>query len=213
MKLYNQSQINMLLSSKKQLMHSLAKNRSKIIGITGVSAAGKSTLTRALASALNITAIFWDDYEKISEEPLDYFEWFQSNRNYDAWKYDILSNILKALRNGKTVICPTTKTKLKPTKYIIFEAPLGRKHLATGRYIDFLIFLDTDPDIALARRLLRDYRASTNVVDILSELESYIKSSRPIYLWSHEAKNEANLIIDSKLPLDVQVQLIIKALK
>lgn len=38
-------------------------HRPKIIGISGVSAAGKSTLVRALASTLNAPSIVWDDYQ------------------------------------------------------------------------------------------------------------------------------------------------------
>ena len=78
----------------------------KIIGISGVAAAGKSTLIRALASALNATSIFWDDYEQISQEPADYDTWFKSDRNYEARKYDALENSLRDLKSGKAVKCP-----------------------------------------------------------------------------------------------------------
>ncbi len=184
----------------------------KVIGISGVSAAGKTTLTKALAHVLGATAIFWDDYEKISQEPTDYLKWFQSSRNYGEWKYDALANVLRTLKSGKSLICPATGRTLVPTKYIFFEAPLGRKHTQTGQYIDFLIFLNIDADIALARRLLREYRNRSSV-DILNELENYLASTRPMYLWAHESKEDADLIVDGNLTLDLQIKSIIDALK
>lgn len=185
---------------------------SRIIGIGGVSAAGKSTLCQALANALGATVILWDDYEKLSEEPDNYLEWFQTSKDYNVWKYDALANVLKKLKNGQSIICPATGKKLDPTKYVIFEAPLALKHPQTSRYIDFLVFLDTPPDIALARRLLREFRTVKNTEDIFNELEDYLISSRPLYLWSHEANLQADLILDGSLSLKDQVNCVLDEL-
>lgn len=95
---------------------------------------------------------------------------------------------------------------------MIVEAPLARKHLQTGRYIDFLVFLDTPPDIALARRLLRECRSSKNVNDIFKEIEEYLIFSRPLYLYSHEANLQADLMIDGCLSLEDQVKCVLKTL-
>ncbi len=43
----------------------------KIIGISGISGAGTTTLTKALGTALDATTIFWDDFDDISESPDD----------------------------------------------------------------------------------------------------------------------------------------------
>lgn len=185
---------------------------SRILGIGGISAAGKTTLCNALGKALDATVILWDVYEKISKEPENYFEWFQANRDYSVWKYDALAKALDMLKAGKSIICPATGKNLNPTKYVVFEAPLARKHYQTGQYIDFLIFLDTPPDIALARRLLRELQANKNAEDIKKELKNYLIFERPLYLWSHEANHQADLIVDGCLPLDDQVNYIISAL-
>lgn len=183
--------------------------KPKIIGIGGISAAGKSTLCQALGKALDATVILWDDYEKISTEPENYFEWFQTNRDYNVWKYDALANVLKTLKAGTSTKCPITNEQLNPTKYVIFEAPLARSHYPTGQYIDYLIFLDTPSDIALARRMLREFKQNIDDREIKKELENYLAFERPIYLFSHEANHQADLIINGSLPLADQVNSIL----
>lgn len=182
--------------------------KSSVIGIGGVSAAGKSTLCKALGKALDATVISWDDFEKISEEPKDYLAWFQTDRDYSLWKYDELALVLKTLKDGRDLVCPATKIKLISTKYVIFEAPLARKHFQTGQYVDFLIFLDTPPDIALARRMLREFGISQNCREIIKELENYLRFERPLYLGSHEARHQAELIVDGSLTVTEQVNYI-----
>jgi uridine kinase len=180
----------------------------KIIGITGISAAGKTTLARTLGEMYEATVLLWDDYEATSIEPEDYAKWFHSDRNYSKWEYDTLETTLKQLKEGETVSCPAKKRELLPTKYVFFEAPLGWKHTKTSRFIDFYIYLQTSPDIALARRLLREFKGKKNakIEDMLFELDDYLKHSRKLYLWSHQAIDKANLIIAGDLPIMQQVE-------
>ena len=186
-----------------------------IIGISGVSGSGKTTLTRSLGKALHATAIFWDDFDPISEGPSDYVTWFETSRDCNDWKYDALADVLRSLKQGKTLICPATQRKLIPTEYIVFDAPLGYEHQATGQWIDFLIFLDTPPDIALARRLIRDYKplAHPSGDRILKEVEDYLSSTRPVYLESYEKKNESDLLLDGSLSLEALLRQCIGSLK
>lgn len=187
---------------------------SKIIGISGVSGSGKTTLADALGKALNATTIFWDDYDPISEGPSDYVKWFETSKDCNDWKYDSLAEVLRSLKQGKELICPATQRKLIPTEYIVFDAPLGYKHHATGQSIDFLIFLDTPPDIALARRLLRDYPLIYPSGDkIVKELENYVLSTRPVYMASYDKKSEADLLLDGSLSLELLLSNVLNALK
>lgn len=172
-----------------------------IIGISGISGAGKSTLTKKVAGTLESTFLIWDDYDEISENPRDYVKWYELSKNYNDWIYDDLANTLKKLKEGCEVICPATHKRLYPTKYIFFDAPLGYCHEATGKYIDFLICLDTPLDIALSRRLIRDYRNHPEPQKILEELEYYLAHSRPLYILTAEEK-ACDLIMDGSLPLE-----------
>jgi uridine kinase len=174
----------------------------KIIGISGVSGSGKTTLSRLLGNALKATTLFWDDYDSISEGPSDYVKWFEVSKDCNDWKYDTLAEVLHVLKQGKTLTCPATHRRLLPTEYIIFDAPLGYKHQATGKSIDFLIFLDTPPDIALARRIIRDYSSESNGNNILKEVKNYLLKTRPVYMASYDQKNQSDLILDGSLPLE-----------
>jgi len=50
-----------------------------IIGISGISGAGKTTLTSALCKRLKATALYWDDYGGISQAPHDYVKWYEES--------------------------------------------------------------------------------------------------------------------------------------
>jgi uridine kinase len=187
----------------------------KIIGICGIRGAGKSLLTHELSKSLNATALFWDNFDPISKAPDDYVKWYQTTRDYNEWQYDALAEVLKQLKAGKKVVCPITKKELTPTNYIIFDAPLGRKHIKTGQYIDYAIFLNTPLDIALARRILRDFRdkSNLNIAEIFEELDTYLTTSRPLYMIDYETPDDFDLDIDGSLPVDQLVTDIEKWLK
>jgi len=187
----------------------------KIIGISGISGAGKSVLTHALGKALNATMIFWDDFDEISQYPKDYIEWYNTSKDYSEWKYNALAEVLKQLKSGKKIMCLATKKELTPTDYVIFDAPLGRKHMATGQYIDYSIFLNTPLDVALARRILRDFRdkANLNVNEIFAALDFYMTSSRPLYVMDYEEKEKFDYVIDGNQPVEQIVNIIVKQLQ
>ncbi len=181
----------------------------RVIGISGISGAGKSVLTKRLAETLQATFLLWDDYDEISQGPEDYVKWYKTSKNCDDWVYDDLADTLKKLKEGQKVICPATRRELFPTDYILFDAPMGRCHKATGKYIDFLICLDTPLDIALARRLLRDYRSHPDPQKMLKELDYYLSDARPLFILTPEEK-ASDLIIDGSLSLDSQEQEVLK---
>lgn len=186
----------------------------KIIGIQGISGSGKTFLTKYLALALQATCLHWDDYDSISSDPPDYTEWLKTSKDYNDWKYDALGETLCLLKHGQTVTCPATQRTLIPTEYVIFDAPLGYDHKITGQWIDFLIFLDTPPDVALARRLLRDYQPQSkrNDNEILDEISDYLYA-RPVYMETYERKNRADLILDGSQSIDLLVSEVLTSLK
>lgn len=98
-----------------------------------------------------------------------------------------------------------------PTKYILFDAPLGYCPQATGKYIDFLICVDTPLDVALARRLIRDYHHIPDPQKMIQELQEYLSKSRPLFILSPDEK-ASDLIIDGNLTLEEQEKQVLKAL-
>lgn len=184
-----------------------------IIGICGISGAGKTTLVKALSKALKATALFWDDYDDISTGPYDYVKWYETSRDYAAWDYSALESVLSQLKDEQKVLCPATKKALLPTPYVIFDAPLGYKHTQTGKFIDKLIYLEVPLDVALARRILRDSTPKTDTKNILEELEHYLSFSRKVYDSSSEVKEGCHLLLNAQASVEEQIQLTISSLR
>lgn len=180
-------------------------SKNKIIGISGNSGSGKSTLSEHLSQTLNATKVAWDDFDDISTGPEDYVDWFKRVSNYDEWDYPELARVLGELKSGIDLMHPETKEMLHSSKYIIFDAPLGRLHKQTGLYIDFWIHLSVPLDVSLCRRILRDFSADVKTkTDLLDEVRLYLQSARPLFL-DDVYKTEADLVIDGMTSIDVQV--------
>lgn len=157
-----------------------------IIGISGVSGAGKSTLAEALQKELGATLIAWDDFDATSTGPNDYVEWYNRGQDYAEWDYPQLKLALQKLKSD--------------TKYTLFDAPLGRFHEQTGKYIDCWVHVSVPLDVSLARRVIRDYKKET----LLDDLKEYLQSSRPLF-FDDDYKEKADLVIDGTDPLESQV--------
>lgn len=190
--------------------------QNKIIGIGGVSGAGKTAVTIALSERLNnALAIFWDDYDMLTKAPGDYVAWYKNGKNYVEWDARDLADTLKKLKRNETFTCPAIKKMLKPTPIIVFDAPLGYKHEQTGKYIDCFVFLDTPPDVALARRILRDCCNSETSAEkkferIKANLEHYLNLSRDVYLDAYHLKDVCDLSVDGTKSIDEVVDLIVQ---
>jgi len=185
----------------------------KVIGISGKTGAGKTTLTKALAQALQATTVHWDDFDEISEGPEDYVDWYKRGQDYKEWNYKALADVLQSLKSNKSITHPVLGELLAPTQYIVFDAPLGRLHEQTGQYIDRCIHLEVPLDVSLSRWLIRDFKSTDKTKDeLLEELEFYLSHSRPLF-FDDELKESADLCIDGMLRIDQQVEVILSDLQ
>ncbi|MFW2570998.1 AAA family ATPase [Legionella sp. 29fVS95] len=181
---------------------------SKIIAISGTSGVGKTTLTKALANALDATCLFWDDFDELASGPDDYLAWYERGQNYAEWNYTALAEVLAKLGANQVVEHPALKKQLQATDYIILDAPLGRLHQQTANYITTFVHIVTPLDVSLVRRLLRDFKdVNTSKEDLLNELESYLTRTRKLF-FDGELKKTADLLIDGLLSTEAQVDLI-----
>jgi uridine kinase len=186
---------------------------SKIIGISGNMGAGKTTLAHALQQDLNSTLLCWDDFDDISTGPLDYVEWYHRGQDYNEWNYHTLADVLKLLKANQPVSHPVFKQMLNPTEYIVFDAPLGRLHQQTGKYIDIWIHINVPLDVSLCRHLLREFKnTSKTKEELFEELEYYLSQSRPLF-FDDAFKAGADLVIDGMLTTEEQIQKINAYLK
>jgi uridine kinase len=185
-----------------------------VIGVAGVAGAGKTSLTRALVEAIDDSAaIHIDDYQRITHQPLGKIAlWMQRGADFNEFPIPLLPEHLAKLKRGESVIDPLSMRQIAARKYIVFETHFGRAHQASGGLIDFLVWLDTPPDVALARNLrdligplLRDPRTEPGrgqLAWIDSYLGSYLAEVRRMALVQKErVAAGADLIVDGSQEL------------
>ncbi len=180
-----------------------------VISISGMSGSGKTTVSNALKEQLaNAVIISFDNYDAVYLDG-DINEWSANGNDENEWH---LEPIVRDIEEILT----------KPFDYIIIDYPFGRKNKEIGKYIDFAIFIDTPLDIALARRIIRDYtsrgehryKIEVNLKTIEKELQNYLEISRPTYARMAETQiSYSDRIIDGTKPVEKIVNTIIESLK
>lgn len=175
------------------------KDHPFVIAIAGVSGGGKTTVTERLIQELhNSKALYFDDYD--FDGPEDIITWVEKGSDYNLWDLTPLIKDLKVLRNEQL-------------SYIVLDFPFAYKHFKMSKLIDFAIFIDTPLDIALARRVTRDFKAAS-VKNILSDMENYIFQGRKGYIeMLNTIKPNSDIIIDGTQPVSEIVDYICEQLK
>ena len=142
-----------------------------VIGVAGGTGSGKSTLVKRLQEAFrndDVATICHDFYYKAHPE-LTYEERTKLNYDHpDAFDTWLMVEHIKALKEGKAVECPTYSfvehnrtdetLPVKPSKVIIVDGILIFENEELRNIMDIKVFVDTDADVRLARRILRDVR-------------------------------------------------------
>ncbi|OKL48056.1 uridine kinase [Boudabousia marimammalium] len=177
-----------------------------VIGVAGGTGSGKTTLTKALASRFDgdVTVVEHDAYYK-SHADLPFEERVKLNFDApEAFDTDLMVEQINALVAGRGVECPTydyarhTRAKetvyLPPNKIIIVEGILIFAEKSICDLCDIKLFVDTDADVRILRRLKRD------LVDRGRSLESveaqYLATVKPMHeLYVEPSKRQADIII------------------
>ncbi len=177
-----------------------------LIGIAGGTGSGKTTLARALVSELgrDVTVLEHDWYYR-DRSGLPVHE--RENVNYDepdALDSGLLVGHLAELRGGRAVECPqydfathtrrSTTLAVQPSRIVAVEGILLFAIPELRDSFDLRIFVDTDDDIRLMRRIQRDLIERKR--DIASIQGQYYGTVRPMHLL-HVApsKRHAHLIV------------------
>ena len=184
-----------------------------VIGVSAVGGGGKTEVTRCLADVLgDAVAIHFDDYDDTNVHPPDLQRWFADGADYDVWQTPVFVSHLQALKAGRSIRYPVTGMSVGPSRYVVADAPLGRAHTESGRFIDLMVFVDTPLDVAMARRILRviepvvDSTADEALRQVQSELSGYEARARPIYeQFQERMRAEADLIVDGTLAVELIV--------
>jgi uridine kinase len=166
------------------------------IGISAAAGGGKSTLVRALGERIEGAAtVFFDDHPVIL--PSNPVQWLADGADFNEWKSESLEAELSSLKDQKVPI--------------VFEAPLGRAHAATGRFINYLVFIDTPLEVALARWVRRFLRQPESSDEFTTLLDMYETVLRPVYLQQRrQVMPRADLVVDGLQSVDIWVDQVLR---
>ncbi|MBI5508143.1 MAG: uridine kinase [Deltaproteobacteria bacterium] len=184
-----------------------APARPLVIGIAGGTGSGKSTVAANLAAGLPPQAAVIVDHDAYYRNHPDMPLEKRAGLNYDhpnALDNDLLLEHLDLLRGGKPVDLPIydfvnhmrkTETRhLAPTPVIIVEGILVFVDERVRERLDIKIFVDTDADIRVFRRIRRDMESRGRTFQQVRE--QYYKTVRPMHLeFVQPSKRWADLII------------------
>ena len=177
-----------------------------VIGIAGGSGSGKTTLMKNLTNGFgeDITVLSHDNYYRAHDDlPFEQ----RSKLNYDhpdAFETDLMIEHLKELKQGRTIECPvydytihnrTEETvTVVPKPVIIVEGILIFENKALCDLMDVKIFVDTDADIRLIRRIRRDVaKRGRSLESVLNQYQTTVKPMHEQFV--EPSKKNADLIV------------------
>ena len=177
-----------------------------VIGIAGGTGSGKTTLMNNLIKEFSqdVTILSHDNYYKRHDE-LTYDQ--RCLLNYDepaALETDLMAAHLEQLRKGQAIDCPvydftqhnrSDKTiRLVPKKVIIVEGILIFENKELRDLMDIRIFVDTDSDVRLCRRIKRDVnKRGRSLESVLTQYQETVKPMHEMYV--EPSKKYANIIV------------------
>ena len=160
------------------------------IGIAGGTGSGKTTLTEHLKQHFgdDISVVHHDSYYRYQDRPFEE----RCKQNYDhpdAFETDLMVEQLRELKEGKPIRCPvysyvehqrTSETQLVlPSKVVIVEGILIFQDPALREMLDIKIFVETDADVRILRRALRDVRDRGRTLE--SVITQYLTTVKPMH--------------------------------
>ena len=182
------------------------ENNILVIGIAGGTGSGKTTLMKNLIGQFGdvVTVLSHDNYYRRHDD-LTYEE--RCRLNYDepaALETDLMARHLDLLRRGQAIDCPVydfsihnrseETIRIEPKKVIIVEGILIFENEALRNLMDIRIFVDTDADVRLCRRIKRDVNKRGRTLE--SVLNQYQQTVKPMHeQYVEPSKRYAHIVI------------------
>ena len=176
------------------------------IGIAGGTGSGKTTITRRILDEFggDVSVLYHDNYYKRHDD-IPFPE--RKKLNYDhpnAFDTPLLVQHLDALRAGQAVECPTydytvhnraaETITVTPAKVIVVEGILIFAEPELRERLDIKLFVDTDADVRILRRIVRDVRDRGR--DLEAIVTQYLTTVKPMHeMFVEPSKRYADIII------------------
>ena len=151
-----------------------------------------------------MSVLYHDNYYK-QHDDMPFEERCKLNYDHpDAFDTDRMIQDIQALRRGETVHCPTydytvhnrsaETVEVHPTKVILIEGILIFENKELRDLMDIKIFVDTDADVRILRRILRDVKERGRSLD--SVVEQYLTTVKPMHeQFVEPSKRCADIIV------------------
>ncbi|KAH1173088.1 hypothetical protein KIL84_016927 [Mauremys mutica] len=169
-----------------------------VIGLCGGSASGKTTVANKIIEALDVPWVVLLSmdcfYKVLNKEQQELAARNEYNFDHpDAFDFDLLVSVLRQLKKGKSVKVPvydfTTHSRRKEWKTIyganvvVFEGILSFANKELLKLLDMKVFVDTDSDIRLVRRLQRDImERGRDIVGVIKQYNKFVKPAFEQYI-------------------------------
>ena len=178
-----------------------------VIGVAGGTGSGKSTLVKRLQEAFegdDVVTLCHDYYYKAYDD-LTYEERTKLNYDHpDAFDTDLMVEHIKALKRGEFVERPSydfsvhnrrkETVTVVPSKVIIVEGILIFENVELLDMFDIKVFVDTDADVRIIRRILRDVKERGRTLE--SVINQYLTTVKLMHeQFVEPSKKNADIII------------------
>ncbi len=202
-------------------------NRMKdvvVIGVSGGSASGKTTVANRIKEAFKDSVeLLSHDFYYLPHDELSFEE--RTKLNYDhpnAFDTERMINDIKALKQGFAIDRPVYSYKehtrladtvrVNPAKVIIVEGFLIFENANLRSTMDIKVFVDTDADERVIRRIVRDVNERGRSLE--SVITQYINTVKPMHeLFVEPYKKYADIIIPRGGKNDVAMDMLIHRIK
>ena len=177
-----------------------------VIGIAGGTGSGKTTMAHKIQGAISEHSVlvsqdfYYKDLSHLSHEE-------RSNINFDhpdSIDFDLMRAQIEQLKNGEAISCPqydfithtrkAEKSNIEPARVVIVEGILIFAVPELRDLFDWKIFIDTDDDVRLLRRMERDMRERGR--DFNSIKHQYLTTVKPMHdAFVQPSKQHADIIV------------------
>ena len=179
-------------------------SNTKVVAISGVSGAGKTTMVKRLAKEFDCPFLLFDDYTDERTYPKDMKSWLSGGADVSLIKTPGFVSSLESLLAQSN------------SRFIFIEEPFGKQRDVMSSLIDYVILLDQPMELCLARIIRRhtEQPNANSISSIANYLEKYEDHFREIYsLAAKQVRNNADLLCQDVLCIQQSVNYIANWLK
>ena len=199
--------------------------RPIFIGITGGTGSGKSTIAKDIYRQFGedcIAMIEQDSYYK-DQSHLSMEDRVKTNYDHpNAFDNNLLVSHLESLLNGHSIQKPSydfsihnrieDTTKVEPKEIVIVEGILILEDPRIRELLDIKIYVDTDADVRIIRRMVRDINERGRTME--SVINQYLNVVKPMHnQFTEPTKKFADIIIPEGGHNKVAIDIIVAKIK